>query len=383
MTAESRPVVLAVEQLRRRVPGGIGRYAAGLLSGLREVDAPRVVLLASRPPGAGRDPLARWGYEVRASRLPSPLLTLAWDRGLLAAPRGARAVQAVSLAFPRVRPTRRAGGPALVVTVHDLAWRTNPETTTGRGRRWHEAALRRALGRADAFVVPSRPVAEALVAAGVTATNVRVIPHGADHLPAPDHDGATAVLRHLGVGEGYLLAAGTLEPRKNLPRLVEAYAAARPQLGGGLPLVVVGPSGWGDALGSARSGAGGVGAGEGVLLAGAVDDGVLAALYAGARAFAYVPLVEGFGLPPVEAMACGTPVVTSTAVPSTEPAPGAEAPALRVDAASVDDIAAALVRVTGDDRTRAALVARGVELAASLTWARSAAAHIAWWEEHS
>ena len=81
-------VVLAVEQLRRPVPGGIGRYAAALLGGLRDIGAPGPLLLASRP-RPGVDPLAAWGFEVRASRLPAPWLTLAWDRGLAAAPRGA------------------------------------------------------------------------------------------------------------------------------------------------------------------------------------------------------------------------------------------------------------------------------------------------------
>lgn len=368
-------VVLAVEQLRRRVPGGIGRYAAGLLDGLRAAGAPAPLLLASRPPPGG-DPLAAWGCEVRASPLPGPLLTRAWDRGAAAAPRGARVVHAVSLAFPPVRPPHRAGGAALSVTVHDLAWRSHPETTTARGRRWHEAALARALRRADAFVVPSSPVADALVAAGAGRDRVRVIGHGADHLPPPDTAGAEALLARLGVEGAYLLAAGTLEPRKNLDRLVTAAARARRTLGGGLPLVIVGASGWGPAP-AARSAARD---GADVRFAGAVGDAVLAGLYARARAFVYVPLAEGFGLPPIEAMACGVPVVASTAVPSTVPPPGGEAAALLVDARSVDEIAAGISAVASDDALRAELVARGAALVHPMTWARSAAAHAAWWK---
>ncbi|HTX62279.1 MAG TPA: glycosyltransferase, partial [Acidimicrobiales bacterium] len=292
-------VVVAVEQLRRPVPGGIGRYARGLLGGLKELGADRIdridriELLASRRLRPNADPLSGFGFPLRASLLPAPFLVAAWDLGLLPV-RAARLVHSVSLAAPPVRPHHSRGGPALVVAVHDLAWREHPEATTPRGRRWHEAALARALQRADAFVAPSRPVADELASAGAERARVQVIPHGVDHLRAPDADGATALLRRLGVVDGYLLAAATLEPRKNLGRLIAAYSRARRSLAGPWSLVVVGPRGWGDS---------GLAEADGVVAAGAVDDGVLAALYAGARAFAYVPLTEGFGLPPLEAMA--------------------------------------------------------------------------------
>lgn len=366
-------VLLVVEQLRRRVPGGIGRYAAGLLEGLAAGDPapvePEVSLYASRPPRHGTDPLERFGRPVLTSRLPAVALTRAWDRRLVAAPRGFDVVHAVSLAAPP--PVRFGRRPALAVTVHDLAWRPHPEAATARGRRWHEAALARALEAADALVVPSTVVAADLRAAGARPEAVHVLPWGADHLPAPDRPAASALLRRLGVDGRYLLTASTLEPRKNLARLVAAYARARPDLPEPWPLVVVGPAGWG------ASGLGAIP--EGVVAAGPVDDAVLAALYAGARTFAYVPLAEGYGFPPVEAMRWGIPVVASTAVPSVDPGPAGPAPAVRVDPASEEAIADALVAASVDGAVRARLGEAGTAWALPRTWRRAARAHADLW----
>jgi glycosyltransferase involved in cell wall biosynthesis len=372
--AARRPsILLVVEQLRRAVPGGIGTYAEGLLAGLAALDGSTagggaepspITLLASQ---ATPDPLGRWGRPVRTSPLPSRLCTRAWDLGLARAPSGYDVVHGVSLAAPaRARGDR---GP-LVLTVHDLAWRTHPEATTPRGGRWHEAALGRGIQRADAFVVPSAAVAVDLVAAGAAAGAVSVIGHGSDHLPAPDRAGAAAVLRASGVDGSYLLAVSTLEPRKNLGRLIEAYRAARAVLPEPLPLVVVGPLGWGDpGLGRPT---------EGVTTVGHVEGAALSGLYAGAAALLYVPLAEGFGLPPIEAMAVGTPVVASTAVPSVTEGPGDIA--LLVDPTDIDAIADALVAVVSDPDLSDALRARGAAFARARTWQDSAAAHLALWE---
>jgi hypothetical protein len=138
-------VLVVAEQLRRAVPGGVGTYAAGLLSGLAERGAEDpgavpVTVAASRAPRGGPDPLGRFGFPVWCWRLPGPMLTRAWDRGWSPAPAGFPVVHAVSLAVPPV-----PAGSRLCVFVHDLAWRSHPEATTERGRRWHEQALGRAL----------------------------------------------------------------------------------------------------------------------------------------------------------------------------------------------------------------------------------------------
>ena len=352
-------VLVVAEQLRRPVSGGIGTYVRGLVQGLAGMggeSAADVTLWASRPPRGGPDPLAALGPPVASSVLPAPLLVRAWDRGLGWLPGQPDLVHATSFAAPRT------GAVPLSMMVHDLAWRHFPDAYPERGRRWHEAALGRALGRAASLIVPSATVADDLLAAGATAARVEVVEEGCDHLAAPDHDGATALLGRLGVTGDFLLTVSTLEPRKNLPALLAAYELARHRLPEPWPLVVVGPAGWGPSLRP----------GPGVVLAGQATGGVLTALYGRARLVAYVPRREGFGLPVVEAMSCGAPVVAS-AVPS---AGGA---ALEVDPFDVDDISDGLIKAATDEARRQELVAAGRARTTGLTWAAAARRHVELW----
>ena len=353
-------VLVVAQQLRRPVPGGIGTYARGLLGGLAGLQTADVTVYASRAPRHRPDPLARFGLPLRCSPLPGPLLTRAWDAGVLRAPSGAGVVHAVSLAAPA------AAGGRLVVTVHDLLWRQAPADYPPRGRRWHEAALGRALRRGAAFMVSSAATADELRQAGAPADRVfEVEPlYGSDHLPDPDVAGAARLLEAHAVHGPYLLSVGTLEPRKNLSRLVAAYRQARPRLPEPWPLVVVGPAGWGAAPDLA---------GDGVVAVGRVDDAVLAGLYRQARLLAYVPLAEGYGLPPVEAMRAGVPVVAS-------PLPSTTSGAWPVDPTDVDAMADGLTVVAGDERLRAELVQAGRARSLPLTWEACARAHRQVWE---
>jgi glycosyltransferase involved in cell wall biosynthesis len=370
VTVAPTEVELVVEQLRRPVGGGIGTYCRGLIGGIGELpegERPHLSLYASRWPGArGVDPLSQLGLPLRSAPVGYRLLSLRWDRG-----HGIRrrdeppsgVIHATSFTLPP-----RSDRP-LVVTVHDLAWRHVPDAFPARGRAWHERALSRAAREAAAFVVPSSSTADDLAAAGlgIATERIHIIEEGADHLAAPDPDGARALLEAAGIGagDGYLLTVGTLEPRKNLARVIAAYLRCRSRLPEPWPLLVVGPKGWGDAVPSSET--------AGVVACGHVSDGVLRALYGRARCVAYVPLHEGFGLPAVEAMSCGAPVVASTRTPS------ARSGALLADPFDVEAIAGALVSASSDEATRDGLIAAGRARADELTWRATAAAHAQLW----
>jgi glycosyltransferase involved in cell wall biosynthesis len=373
---------MAVEQLRRAVPGGIGAYARGLLGGIAQcaVDGDDIdlSLLASRIPGPlfprgtqRADPLANFGRPVLVSHLPGPLLTRAWDHGWVRAPAGFDVVHSVSLASPPSAPDRPVRH---VVTVHDVAWRRHPEATTPRGAKWHEAALCRARDSDAALVVTSKFVAADLLGDGVQSDRITIVHGGSDHLVPEDPAQTEALLLRLGVRGEFLLTVSTLEPRKNVDRLLQAYGQIRAGLPQPWPLVIVGPTGWGPGLSGPPDQ-------DGVVFAGAVTDAALTGLYRRARAFAYIPLTEGYGLPPLEAMRTGTPSVIANEVPSVvdldEPGPP---PARIINPFDVDDIAAGLMSILTDDVVRADLAARGEAHARSRTWKTAAHQHIGLWK---
>lgn len=358
-------VLLTADQLRRAVPGGVGTYVRGLTRGLHDVGV-ATALWASRPPRRGPDAVAELGKPVLASRLPTRLLTRAWDTGRVPAPGKPGewdVVHATSLAVPPAP----IGSP-LTVMVHDVAWRSHPDAFPPRGRRWHEAALGRAVERAVVLFVPSTQTANALMSDGVAGARIEVVPLGSDHLPPADHEGLTEVLDRAGQAPAvsFVLAVGTVEPRKNLPRLVAAYRRARPQLRQPWPLVIIGPAGWGKELQPDPDGS--------VVILGPQPPAVIAAAYERCQLFVSVPLLEGYGLPVVEAMAHGAAVVTS-AVPSAGDA------AYIVDPLNVAAVTEGIVRVAGDERLREDLVGRGRRQAAAHTWAACARAHVAVWRE--
>ena len=347
---------------------GIGTYARGLVEGLCAVGAgPRLVLL--RRPG---DPLpadlaeegVRAGPEVMVTKrrlqpLVDPLLVSRAVR---------RAAPALYHGLEWGQPALPGGVP-VVTTVHDLIpWlRGSHYRWQRRERVWAIGLLR----RADAVITPSRSAAAEVVAvAGVKEARVHVIPHGVDRRFRPvDEATSRAVLTRLGVPGSYVLAVGTQEPRK---RLDVAVAAVRALRDGGHPVCLVVAGEQGAYAAAAAAALAPLGAGARLLGHVALDD--LVALYTAAEALLFTSDHEGFGLPLVEAMACGCPVVAVEAIATGEAAGGAALLARPGDGAA---LVRHLERVLDDPGLRGAQVHAGTARAAALTWERSAAAHLA------
>jgi len=341
---------------------GAGVYAARMLAALAlrgEVGLEVFVAPGSAPA------LAAPGLElrpVRAAGLGRPA-RIAWTH--LAAGRAARGVGADLLHGVHYELPRRARLPQ-VVTVHDLTLLTHPEWHEPSKVRFFGWAMRRAVAVADRVLCVSGTTARDLaVQLEVDPARIDVTPLGTDLRPASGQ--AVAALRErLGVDRPYLLGLGTLEPRKDLPALVRAFAA----LAGELPhtLVLAGLAGWG--AGAVAEAVAGSGVRDRILLAGYVPEADKAALFTAADLFVYPSRYEGFGLPVLEAMACGTPVVTTTGGALPEVAGDA---ALLVEPGDAEAVAVAVGKLVGDPGERAALVQRGLVRAAGFTWNRCAA----------
>ena len=256
-----------------------------------------------------------------------------------------------------------------VLTVQDVTFLSHPELHSRLSRFHLRRMVPRACGRARLVVVPSRATAEELKRrSSVDEAKIRVVPDGYDEArftPYADPDDAAVLERH-GVDGPYVLFVGTIEPRKNLVRMLEAFARVRRE---GLPhrLALAGGLGWGYEPVMERLASPDLDGG--VVRLGRVADADLPALYRGAAAFVYPSLFEGFGLPVLEAMACGVPVVTSNA--SSLPEVAGEA-ALTVPPHDVPALAAAVRAALTDEGLALRLRAAGPIRAAGFTWSGTA-----------
>ena len=307
---------------------GVARYLAGLLGALQHVDGIDVVRLDSGGP-----------------RRPWPLARdTAWYPALppLGAPR--RRLDVVHCTT--YRAPLRSGVP-VAVTVHDLAVLRYPQFFPAWTRLYASTLLRRVLRAAARIVAVSEfTKREVVELARVPPERIVVAPNATDERFTAEGPRATG---------DYVLAVGTLEPRKNLARLLEAMRRLD------VELRVVGARGWGGVDVPAQA--------DGVRWLGEVPDDELAALYRGAQCFVYPSLYEGFGLPVLEAMRSGTPVVTSTGTAMEEVAGDA---AELVDPLDPESIANGIERAIARRRE---LVGRGLERARRFTWAAAAEAN--------
>ncbi|MGQ0802407.1 MAG: glycosyltransferase family 4 protein [Actinomycetota bacterium] len=372
-------VALNLEQLLQTPAGGVGRYTAELarlLPGLAAGDPDDAVELvpfvarhrADRVAAALGD-VGLDGLDPVVLALPRPVLYDAWHDlgrpglGAVARRRGPLdVVHAPSVAVPP------RGRYRLVVTVHDAAPLVHPETYPPRGRWFHRRGIAAAARRADLVITVSRAAADEIDEyTDIPPDRVRVVPNGVDLTEASAEEVASARTAFGLDDRPYVLWLGSLEPRKNVGLLVEAFARWVAMHDVPHLLVLAGPAGWLDedvaVLGPARR------LGERVRTIGRVGDDHLRGLYRGADLFALPSRHEGFGIPVLEAMAQGTPVACSDIAALREVAGDG---ARFVAADDPDAWAAVLDELLHDQDARALLAAAGRRRAGEFSWARCA-----------
>jgi len=356
MTGTTR-VAVTLEQCWHRVPGGVARAALdsvrALLETHPEIEQVGVSARHPRPPGSAWRP----AVAVRALPLPRVVLYESWHRLRWPPVQWAAGAVDVIHATGMAVPPRSA---PLVVTVHDLAFLYDERSGTRHGRRFFRRSVELARREADLVVVPSQATLEDCVAHGFERARLRLVPWGIRVIPASPEE-VVAIRRRHHLDRPFVLWAGTIEPRKNLPTLLDAFARLDAP---GVELVLAGPVGWNEDLDARLARLGGR-----VRTLGFVAPAELRALYAAAEVFCFPSLREGFGLPVLEAMAQGAAVVTSASTATAEVLDDA---GILVEPRDPDAIAEALAELLGDPDRRHRLGVAALERARSFSWARTA-----------
>ena len=352
--------------------GGVGRYVDGLIAALDAADADLAV-------ACQRADAERYGRVAPSARIvagPAAIshrpARLAWEQTGL--PMVAQQVQADVVHSPHYTLPLRAGRP-VVVTLHDATFFTEPEMHTAVKGTFFRSATRTAIRRAARCIVPSKATRDELVRiVEADATRLDVAYHGVDTalFRRPTETEAARVRGRLGLGDGtpYVAFLGTIEPRKNVPNLIRGWVKAFADADAPPALVLVGGAGWDDDVDSAVRD---VSAGMRLLRPGYLPLSDLPGYLGGAAVVAYPSHGEGFGLPVLEAMACGAPVLTTPRL--SLPEVGGDAVAYTEPDA--DAIGAALQSLMADEGRRTALGTAGLARAKEFTWAASAEAHLA------
>jgi glycosyltransferase involved in cell wall biosynthesis len=341
-------VAYTLEQCWHRVPGGTGVAALRVAEAMEAQDDIRLIGVAGRHRHLPPEP---WEPTIPVAHLPiaSPWMYETWLR--LGWPKVERAAGRVDVTHATTLIPCPTNAP-LVVTLHDLAFLHTPEHFTRHGVRVFRRSLQHIRDRADLVLCCSQATMDDCVSAGIGADRLRFVPLGVETERA-SADAMRRVRAHYSLPERYVLFVGTVEPRKNLRGLADAVRL----LDEPLPLIVAGADGWGD---------GAEGVNGDVTFLGFVPADDLDALYACAAAFCYPSAFEGYGLPVLEAMAQGAPVVTSRGTAMEETAGSA---AVLVDATDPTDIARGIDEAL---RRRSELAAKGIARALRRSWANTA-----------
>ncbi len=347
-------------------PAGAGVYAIELVRAMAQRDRRDGYALFASGHWLDDELADRRNWRVEHVRASSRPARLAWEQMQL--PHALRELGIDVLHSTHHTLPLRGVRCRRVVTIHDLTFFRIPGRYPPARRFYMQTLTRLAARSADAIIVPSNAVRDDTVQIlRVPPARVTTVYEAAAARFAPVTDAtARAIARTLGIEGPYVLSVGSLEPGKNHGRLIRAMRELRD---GGFPhhLVIAGQRGWKyeDELAAVDA----LGMGGRVRYLGYVPDDQLCGLYAGATAFAFPSLYEGFGLCVVEAMACGVPVLTSNVSATAEVAGDA---AILVDPLSVDAIRNGLRRLLEDEPLRADLSMRGAARAAQFSWRRAA-----------
>ncbi|HYI62972.1 MAG TPA: glycosyltransferase family 1 protein [Acidimicrobiales bacterium] len=353
---------------------GVGQYASGVLRGLDELLAERSDVDARIAVPVKRIPrLAPFRFRrIRPLAVPLPLSV---QRRLIVGdrlPPMDRLFGRATYFFPNFVRWPLAGSPS-VTAVHDLSFEVLPQFADADNGRFLRRAVRRSVERSDRVTALTGTMADEIATHyGTPRDRIDVVGCAVDRVRFYRRSAreVAEVTRAHGIYGDYVLSVGNIEPRKNQVRLIDAFCALPREVAGDLTLVLVGAGAWREHEIRARAQEA-IDAGHRVkVLLGCVEDRHLAALYSGARCSAYVSVYEGFGMPPLESMACQTPVVVSDASVMPEVAGGA---ARLVDVSAPEPIAEGLRAVLEmDDGARAAMVERGLANVDRYDWRDSA-----------
>lgn len=290
---------------------GLGRYAASLAEALLALGVPLSAFVNDPRESRLRAPLS--DLPTLTARLPRKPWRLRAALSYFGGPSMDRAFEGVGLFHATEHLLPKLSRARSVFTLHDTAYLLFPQHHLPRNRMYLRAMMPRFLARADRIIAVSENTRrDALRFYGLAPGKIEVIPEGVDARFGPDVDAASVsdVRRRYRLPDRFVLSLGTIEPRKNLPTLLEAYAALQPSHTD-VGLVIAGGRGWmhENFFDRLRS----LGLERVVVVTGHVPDDDVPALLNAAEVFAFPSEFEGFGLPPLEAMACGVPVVCSNA----------------------------------------------------------------------
>ena len=346
--------------------GGNESYASNLIEALAQIDSINDYTLYVTTTEASDRFSHRWpNFNVRLTLPHTPLIRIPLT---LSAELRKHPVDVLHVQFtaPPFAPC------PVVVSIHDLSFEHLPQTFNRRSRTQLRLTVRRSARRAARILALSEYARRDIMETyGIDGDRIEAVP-----LAAPAHFGPIVDERELqrvrhtyGIDDKYILSVGSIQPRKNLARLIRAYASWREKHRGGRhpKLVLVGKSAWlyDETLRALQES----GIQDSVVLTGYVPETDLPALYSGAVCFVYPSYFEGFGLPPLEAMQCGTPVIVGnrTSLPEVVGDAG-----ISVDPFDVDELALAIERVIADQELHRQLRTKGLDRARLFSWQETA-----------